>query len=66
MDKEFRRNNFVYTDVLGFQAKSNFPNFVSLTKGDVEIMFIVPQEGARRLQRAKQHRRVFSKSDSDM
>ena len=33
-----------YTDVLGFRAKSNFPNFVSFTKGNVEIMFIVPQD----------------------
>ena len=33
-----------YTTVLGFTAQSNFPNFASLYKGDVEIMFIVPQD----------------------
>jgi catechol 2,3-dioxygenase-like lactoylglutathione lyase family enzyme len=33
-----------YENVLGFTSKSNFPNFVSLTKDDVEIMFIVPQD----------------------
>lgn len=32
-----------YEDVLGFTGKSHFPNFVTLTKGNVEIMFIVPQ-----------------------
>jgi len=30
--------------VLGFKSKSNFPNFASLTCGNVEIMFIVPQD----------------------
>lgn len=33
-----------YESVLGFTAKSNFPNFVSLTRGPVEIMFVVPQD----------------------
>lgn len=33
-----------YTNVLGFTARSNFPNFASLVKGDVEIMFVVPQD----------------------
>ena len=32
-----------YQTVLGFRAQSNFPNFVSLTRENVEIMFIVPQ-----------------------
>lgn len=33
-----------YESVLGFKGKSNFPNFVSLTKENVEIMFVVPQD----------------------
>lgn len=33
-----------YETVLGFRSQSNFPNFVSLTRENVEIMFIVPQE----------------------
>lgn len=33
-----------YTTVLGFSGRSNFPDFVSLSKGNVEIMFIVPQD----------------------
>ena len=33
-----------YESVLGFKGTSNFPNFVSLNREDVEIMFIVPQD----------------------
>jgi catechol 2,3-dioxygenase-like lactoylglutathione lyase family enzyme len=33
-----------YETVLGFKSTSNFPNFASLTKEKVEIMFIVPQD----------------------
>ena len=31
-------------NVLGFTAHSNFANFVSLTRGEVEIMFVIPQD----------------------
>lgn len=33
-----------YRSVLGFKAVSNFPGFVSLTNGEAELMFIVPQD----------------------
>lgn len=33
-----------YENILGFTSKSNFPNFASLTKGNVEVMFIIPQD----------------------
>lgn len=33
-----------YENILGFRSQSNFPNFVSLTKDGVEIMFVVPQD----------------------
>jgi catechol 2,3-dioxygenase-like lactoylglutathione lyase family enzyme len=33
-----------YETVLGFKSRSNFQNFVSLTSGNVEIMFVVPQD----------------------
>jgi len=33
-----------YETVLGFKGKSDFPNFASLTKGNVEMMFVVPQD----------------------
>lgn len=33
-----------YESVLGFKGTSGFPNFVSLSREDVEIMFVVPQD----------------------
>ena len=33
-----------YETVLGFKGKSEFPNFASLTRENVEIMFVVPQD----------------------
>lgn len=33
-----------YESILGFKGRGSFPNFVSLSRGDVEIMFIVPQD----------------------
>jgi catechol 2,3-dioxygenase-like lactoylglutathione lyase family enzyme len=36
-----------YESVLGFKGKSNFPNFVSLRRGNIEIMFVVPQNDAK-------------------
>lgn len=33
-----------YENVLGFKGTSNFPDFVYLSRGEVGIMFIVPQE----------------------
>ncbi|MFZ6012593.1 MAG: VOC family protein [Bacteroidota bacterium] len=33
-----------YEKILGFKSQSNFPNFVSLTKDGIEIMFVVPQD----------------------
>lgn len=33
-----------YETVLGFKGVSHFPNFVSLAREKVEIMFIVPQD----------------------
>jgi catechol 2,3-dioxygenase-like lactoylglutathione lyase family enzyme len=33
-----------YESVLGFKTSSNFPNFVSLCRDDVQIMFVVPQD----------------------
>jgi catechol 2,3-dioxygenase-like lactoylglutathione lyase family enzyme len=42
--KDLNETISFYENVLGFQGKSNFPDFVSLTKGEVEIMFILPQD----------------------
>ncbi|HNP23456.1 MAG TPA: VOC family protein [Panacibacter sp.] len=42
--KDIGQTTSFYESVLGFKGRSNFPGFVTLTKGDVELMFIVPQE----------------------
>jgi catechol 2,3-dioxygenase-like lactoylglutathione lyase family enzyme len=42
--KDLKATILFYETVLGFAGKSNFPNFVTLTRETVEIMFIVPQE----------------------
>lgn len=42
--KDLKATIQFYETVLGFKGKSNFPNFVTLTRETVEIMFIVPQD----------------------
>jgi len=42
--KDLEQTISFYEEVLGFRGKSNFPNFVTLTREGVELMFIVPQE----------------------
>lgn len=40
--KDLRATVSFYEDVLGFISQSNFPNFVSLNRDGVTIMFVVP------------------------
>ncbi len=40
--KNLEETTSFYENVLGFSSRSNFPNFVSLFNGDVQIMFVVP------------------------
>jgi catechol 2,3-dioxygenase-like lactoylglutathione lyase family enzyme len=42
--KNLRETITFYQDVLGFRGQSNFPDFVTLIKDEVEIMFVVPQD----------------------
>jgi len=42
--KDLKETISFYESILGFKGKSNFLNFVSLTRENVEIMFIVPQD----------------------
>ena len=42
--KDLKETIRFYEDVLGFAGRSNLPNFVSLTRGEVEIMFVGPQD----------------------
>ena len=40
--KDLERTASFYETVLGFKKHSNFPNFISLTRDEVNIMFILP------------------------
>jgi catechol 2,3-dioxygenase-like lactoylglutathione lyase family enzyme len=42
--KELTETISFYETILGFSSSSNFPNFATLTKDGVEIMFVVPQD----------------------
>jgi catechol 2,3-dioxygenase-like lactoylglutathione lyase family enzyme len=41
--KDLEKTISFYTAVLGFTARSNFPDFASLARDRVEIMFVVPR-----------------------
>ncbi|MBG9377379.1 bleomycin resistance family protein [Panacibacter sp. DH6] len=42
--KDLDATIWFYETVLGFKGVGNFPGFVSLTRDEVELMFIVPQD----------------------
>lgn len=42
--KSLEETIFFYETLLGFKASGNFSDFVSLSKDDIEIMFIFPGE----------------------
>ncbi len=42
--KDLKASIAFYTDILGFGCQSNFPNFASMQKGNVEIMLVEPVE----------------------
>lgn len=42
--KDLQGTILFYEKVLGFKGQSHFPNFVSLSRQSVEIMFVVPQD----------------------
>jgi catechol 2,3-dioxygenase-like lactoylglutathione lyase family enzyme len=42
--KDLKATILFYETVLGFTAKSDFPNFASLSRDTIELMFIVPQD----------------------
>jgi catechol 2,3-dioxygenase-like lactoylglutathione lyase family enzyme len=50
-----------YEDILGFEGKSNFPNFVSFEKDDTRIMFVVPQEWSEEFKKHNDNDVFFSR-----
>ena len=47
--KDLAQTILFYETILGFKAQSNFPNFVSLERDDVKIMFVLPIQEAEEL-----------------
>ena len=43
---DLAQTKLFYETVLGFKAQSSFPNFVSLTRDEVNIMFVLPTQEA--------------------
>jgi catechol 2,3-dioxygenase-like lactoylglutathione lyase family enzyme len=42
--KDLEQTISFYETVLGFKKKTQFPNFVSLTRDNAELMFVLPTE----------------------
>jgi uncharacterized glyoxalase superfamily protein PhnB len=42
--KDFEKTISFYVNILGFTCRSNFPNFASLQRDNVEIMIVLPVE----------------------
>jgi catechol 2,3-dioxygenase-like lactoylglutathione lyase family enzyme len=42
--KNLEQTISIYETILGFKKQSQFPDFASMIKNDVEIMFVLPTE----------------------
>ena len=42
--KNLKATTLFYENVLGFTSRSSFPNFVSLSRDEVQIMFVFPED----------------------
>lgn len=42
--KDLQATISFYENILGFKSRSNFPNFVSLSRDNINIMFVLPIE----------------------
>ncbi len=58
--KDLAQTILFYETILGFKAQSNFPNFVSLTKDDVNIMFVLPTREPEELKDPNHKKEFFS------
>ena len=59
--KDLAQTILFYETILGFKAQSNFPNFVSLTRDDVNLMFVVPNQEGEDLKDRGNKEEFFSK-----
>ena len=59
--KDLAQTILFYETILGFKAQSEFPNFVSLTRDEVNIMFVLPTQGSEELKDPGDREEFFSK-----
>jgi len=59
--KDLAQTILFYETILGFKAQSDFPNFVSLTRDEVNIMFVVPNQEQEELNDPGNKEEYFSK-----
>lgn len=59
--KDLPETIMFYENVLGFTSRSNFPNFVALTSGAVQLMFIFPTEEPEDCKDPNSNERFFPK-----
>jgi len=59
--KDLAQTILFYETILGFKAQSNFPNFVSLERDDVKIMFVLPIQEAEELKDPDNKEGFFSR-----
>jgi catechol 2,3-dioxygenase-like lactoylglutathione lyase family enzyme len=59
--KDLPQTILFYETMLGFKAQSSFPNFVSLTRDDVNIMFVLPTQEPEELKDPGNIEEFFSK-----
>ena len=59
--KDLKATTAFYETILGFKAQGNFPNFVSLTRDDVNIMFVLPTKDPEDLKDPGNKEKFFSK-----
>ena len=58
--KDLGQTILFYETILGFKAQSEFPNFVSLTRDDVNIMFVLPTQESEELKDPGDREEFFS------
>ena len=58
--KDLAQTILFYETNLGFKAQSSFPNFVSLTKDEVNIMFVLPSQESGELKDPSDKEEFFS------
>ena len=59
--KDLAQTILFYETILGFKAQSGFPNFVSLTRDEVNIMFVLPTQESEGLKDPGDNEEFFSK-----